>query len=41
VGAENYYLRGDCHSKLGNYEQVRSEPCLCGQWLFSSLVAVL
>ena len=23
VGADNYYLRGDCHSKLGNYEQVR------------------
>lgn len=22
VGADNYYLRGDCHSKLGNYEQV-------------------
>jgi hypothetical protein len=23
VGGDNYYLRGDCHSKLGNYEQVR------------------
>lgn len=23
IGADNYYLRGDCHSKLGNYEQVR------------------
>ena len=22
IGADNYYLRGDCHSKLGNYEQV-------------------
>jgi hypothetical protein len=42
VGAENYYLRGDCHSKLGNYEQVRSEPCLCAQWRrFSSLDIVL
>ena len=22
--ADNFYLRGDCQSKLGNYEQVRS-----------------
>jgi len=22
IGGDNYYLRGDCHSKLGNYEQV-------------------
>jgi hypothetical protein len=29
VGGDNYYLRGDCHSKLGNYEQVRARAFSC------------
>ena len=53
VGADNYYLRGDCHSKLGNYEQVRirlercrssivsSTFCLISNRLFHLLVIIL
>jgi hypothetical protein len=32
---DNYFLRGDCHSKLGNYEQV------CMVWSMLRLAAVV
>ena len=38
--AENYFLRGDCHSKLGNYELALSDFCTAENQGFADLFSL-